>query len=214
MLDDNLDAKLRELLEQWNIAEGRIKQAENARAQEIVSSAIYELRYAGRKVIDAIELVLNSNWTTDRVAYNQIHEFIDDAIEDCVKAKHDAIDAVMSFVVRWFSDQERIIGLDNIQRFYPNYLAATAKITDMQDKIEESRKDRTKLRTAIYNEIEKGGYDEVLTLYKQMRDSKHRVDAAVKRRSRKDRWLLYLAIAGAVGVAISVVHFAVYYYRG
>ena len=42
MLNDKLDERLRELISQWNIAERRIKQAENARAQEIVSSAIYE----------------------------------------------------------------------------------------------------------------------------------------------------------------------------
>src|SRR5260370_28518963 len=121
MLTEKLDGRLRELISQWNIAERRIKQAENARAQEIVSSAIFELRYVGRKVVDAIHLVLDKNWENDEAAAEQIHAYIDDAIEDCVKAKHDAIDAVMSFVVRWFWEQERLIGLRNVQQFYPDY---------------------------------------------------------------------------------------------
>jgi hypothetical protein len=107
MLSDKLDARLRELISQWGIAERRIKQAENARAQEIVSSAIYELRYADRKIVDLLELALTQDWENDDKSADQIHAYIEDAIEDCVKAKHDAIDAVMSFVVRWFSEQEK-----------------------------------------------------------------------------------------------------------
>src|SRR5260370_24083743 len=110
MLTEKRDGRLRELITQWNIAERRIKQAENIRAQEIVSSAIYELRYAGRKLIDCIELVLTKDWEHDEVLIEQIHTFLDDAIEDCVKAKHDAIDASMSFVTRWFYEQENKIG--------------------------------------------------------------------------------------------------------
>ncbi len=86
MLNKKLDARLRELIVQWGIAERRIKQAENARAQEIVSSAIFELRYAGRKVVDAIDLVLTEKWQSDDAIEEQIHAYIDDAIEDCVKA--------------------------------------------------------------------------------------------------------------------------------
>jgi hypothetical protein len=181
MLTEKLDARLRELITQWNIAERRIKQAENARAQEVVASAIFELRYAGRKVVDAIHLVLSQNWQDDETTAEQIHAYIDDAIEDCIKAKHDAIDAVMSFVVRWFLEQERLIGLRNVQNFYPKYLPLTAKITDIQEKIEQSRGDRTRLRESIYDEIEKDGYDEILELYKEMRSSRKRVDRVIWR---------------------------------
>jgi len=131
VLNEKLDARLLELIKQWNIAEGRIKQAENVRAQEIVSAAIYELRYAGRKVVDAISLAQTTEWESDDAAEGRIRAFIEDAIEDCVKAKHDAIDAALSFVTRWFFDQERQIGLKLVQQFYPHYLEITAKIADM-----------------------------------------------------------------------------------
>jgi hypothetical protein len=52
MLNDELDNALRELITQWNVAERRIKKAEQVRANEVVASAIFELRYAGRKIID------------------------------------------------------------------------------------------------------------------------------------------------------------------
>jgi hypothetical protein len=214
MLNEKLDARLRELITQWNIAERRIKQAENARAQEIVSSAIFELRYAGRKVVDAIVLALDPNWENDEAAAEQIHAYLDDAIEDCVKAKHDAIDAVMSFVVRWFWEQEQLIGLRNVQNFYPEYLRLTATIADIQEKIEQSRGDRTRLRESIYNGIEEGPYDEILGLYKQMRSSRERVDRVVRREKWKDRILWFFGVAGFLALIVSIVHVYLYYLRG
>jgi hypothetical protein len=214
MLNEKLDARLRELIAQWNIAERRIKQAENARAQEIVSSAIFELRYAGRKVVDAIHLVLTHSWQDDENIEEQIHAYIDDAIEDCVKAKHDAIDAVMSFVVRWFSEQERLIGLRNVQHFYPNYLPLTAKIADIQGKIEQSRGDRTRLRESIYDEIENNGYDDILELYKEMRSSRRRVDKVIWRERWKNRILWIFGVAGFLALIVSIVHLYLYYRHG
>ena len=66
MLDDRFDKLFRALIEQWNIAERRIKKAEQVRGNEVVSSAIFELRYAGRKLIDAHSLVL-TRATRDRL---------------------------------------------------------------------------------------------------------------------------------------------------
>ena len=64
-LDDQLDRKLKNLAEQWDIAERRIKKAEQVRGNEVVSSAIFELRYAGRKIIDVINLAVENDWEHD-----------------------------------------------------------------------------------------------------------------------------------------------------
>lgn len=89
MLTRELDAALRELITQWNVAETRIKKAEQVRANEVVSSAIFELRYAGRKIVDAVDMCLRSDIANDPAAHERVHAFIADATEDCVKAKHD-----------------------------------------------------------------------------------------------------------------------------
>jgi hypothetical protein len=206
ILTDKLDDRLHELIKQWGIAERRIKQAENARAQEIVSSAIYELRYSGRKIVDAIQLALTTDWRNDEGAAEQIHAYIDDAIEDCIKAKHDAIDATMSFVIRWFSEQEQVIGLRHIQTFFPRYLEITSKISDIQEKIEESRGDRTRLREMIYDDIEKNGYDEILKLYKEMKASRERVARVIRYEKLKDRALWFFGGIGVVALIGEIVH--------
>jgi hypothetical protein len=48
LLDARLDRLLSDLVLQWNIAERRIKKAEQVGGAEAVASAIFELRYAGR----------------------------------------------------------------------------------------------------------------------------------------------------------------------
>jgi hypothetical protein len=95
MFDDDIDRLFEQLDTQWNIAERRIKKAEQVRGGEVVSSAIFELRYAGRKLIDALELLRTKNWNDNKVEYDKIRRFLHDAIEDCVKAKHDAIDSML-----------------------------------------------------------------------------------------------------------------------
>ena len=57
-MDEELVRLLQRTFEQWNIAERRIKKAEQVRGNEVVTSAIFELRYAGRKIVDALTLAL------------------------------------------------------------------------------------------------------------------------------------------------------------
>lgn len=66
MLDPELDAVIAEFIKQWNVAERRIKKAEQVRANEVVASAIFELRYAGRKIVDALDISLKTNLSDDK----------------------------------------------------------------------------------------------------------------------------------------------------
>jgi hypothetical protein len=77
MLDDaELKAALQELIKQWNIAEARIKKAEQVRGNEVVASAIFELRYAGRKLVDAIEISSETNLAADKEARAKVRDFL------------------------------------------------------------------------------------------------------------------------------------------
>lgn len=215
MLDDPAFRPLLvELLKQWDIAERRIKRAEQVRENEIVSNAIYELRYAGRKVSDAIRLGIQDDWLNDSEVRRRIGSFLADATEDCVKAKHDAIDSMMDFITTWLYTQEKNIGYANLQRFYPGYITTTAKIANIQDLIEESRGDRTKRRDDLYNEIENSGYQEIIEFYRQIRQSLGQVEAQLQNEERREarlrlreRIVLGVAIAEIViGLIIIALH--------
>jgi hypothetical protein len=198
MLNEKLDKSVRALIVQWNIAEQRIKKAEQVRGGEVVASAIFELRYAGRKIIDALDIILEHNIAADTAAHDRVHDYLSDATEDCVKAKHDAIDAIMSFVTGWFKKIEAKVSLTKVQTLFPDYLEATGKIADIQAKITESRKSRTKLRDAIYNAIDQGDYDKILALFERMERSKDRVEAEILGAKIKEGFLWFLTIAGVV----------------
>jgi hypothetical protein len=208
--DPELDAKLAQLKQQWDIAERRIKKAENVCGQRVVTSAIFELRYAGRKLIEALHLATTEGWQSDPANRQKIGSYLDDASEDCVKAKHDAIDAMMDFVTVWFNAQENSLGLLKIQHFFPDFLQTRILIKKVQDRIEESRGDRTKLRDALYDDIEQEGYDEVLALYDRMRLSKDIIEASVsrERRGKIALWAVSIIslIIGMAGLAVGILH--------
>ena len=119
MLDNELDKLFKDAIAQWNIAERRIKKAEQVPGNEVVNSAIFELRYAGRKIVDALQLILNKEWQNNATIYEQIRRYLADAIEDCVKSKHDVIDSMIDFVTTWFNDIEKQIGLWKARRNFP-----------------------------------------------------------------------------------------------
>lgn len=205
MFDAALDKTLRALIEEWNIAERRIKKAEHVRGEEVVISAIFELRYAGRKMIDAFQLALDGDWKTDLARYGNIREQLEDAREDCIKAKHDAIDAMLTFVTLWFGEIEKDLGLAGIVDVFPNYVDLTSQITTIQEKIAMSRQNRAAGRDGIYDEIEKSDFDEILALYEKMLNSKERVTRMIAARQ-ADKWWesWWVKIGGGAAVLLLI----------
>ena len=148
-----------------------------------MTSAIFELRYAGRKIVDALTLALESNVADNSLHRESIRRYLDDAFEDCVKAKNDAIDAVLDFVTIWFHEIETELGLEGVTKYFPDFIEQTSKIADIQDLIAESRGDRHGSRDDLHDQIERSGYDDILTLFSKMRASKDRVEAQIRRRT-------------------------------
>ncbi|TXM92019.1 hypothetical protein [Methylobacterium sp. WL116] len=191
------------LIEQWNIAEQRIKRAEQVRGNEIVAAAIFELRYAGRKIVDSIELVLNFDIGTNLDKRAAVLNFVADATEDCVKSKHDAIDAMLNFVTSWFDDIEKKVGPEQLQTIFPEYLKVLGLIAGIQERIAESRADRNRLRDAIYNRIDGEEYERILNLFVTMKNSQDRVTLIAQKNRDKARkealWKYILLAAGLSG---------------
>jgi len=209
MLNVELDGLLKKLISQWNIAERRIKKAEQVRGQEVVTPAILELRYAGRKFIDALLLILEKDWKKDPEAFEAIRRFLEEAIENCVKAKHDAIDAMLDFVVTWLNEAESTIGPDKLQSIFPEYIDVTGKIVAAQDKIAQSREDRGTSKDAVYDELEQNEYNELLKLYNKMRVSKARVQAVANISRKKQRLNLVITVVSAL-VAVGLLLFEIF----
>lgn len=205
IFNDELDKRLGELVEQWNIAERRIKKAEKKRNNEVVSSAIYELRYAGRKFIDVVDLARSNDWENDPSILDTMSAYLADATEDCVKAKHDAIDAMLDFVTVWLNDAEQKLGLDQLVSHFPQYNEVISKIAQWNEEIEASRGDRISKRDEIYNDFENADFDEILSFYDMMRQSEERVTLAIRRAKIQNRIKFWATILGPiVGVFLTL----------
>jgi hypothetical protein len=86
-------------------------------------------------------------------------------------------------------------------------VATRLLIKRIQDKIEESRGDRTALRDSIYDGIEVNGYDQVLTLYYNMRLSRELMESEVRKRTSGkvnyvglNYWIIYFRSDRTLGI--------------
>ncbi len=214
LFDHKLDRLYKQLIFQWNIAERRIKKAEQVCENEVIVSAVFELRYAGRKIVDAQLLLLDKDWKNDQDEYDNICRFLADAIEDCVKAKHDAIDAMLDFVTIWFKENEKRIGLHRLMEIFPNYIDVTAQISAVQAKIARSREDRVSARDGLYDEIEIQDYDMMLLLYDKMSISKDRIQRIASRAEWMERILAWGTGIITIGTVILVIDILVKFWSG
>ena len=112
--DETWATRVREICVRWNEAEGMIKVAEQVNG-EIINPAIYELRYAGRRIVEALKC--HEEGDIDK-RNNLLH----DADFDCCRAKHDAIDAITAKVANDMALATKKLGEDNVLQHFPNML--------------------------------------------------------------------------------------------
>lgn len=165
------DAAFVALCIEWNSAEKAIKLAEQVNG-EIINPAIYELRYSGRRVIEALPLL-----KTDETKAKKL---LDDAIFDCCRAKHDAIDAATSKIAADIK-----IAVDKLKPHivlvnFPKITELYKMLTNVRKKIAVSRENREK-RDAIYETIVAENLQEIVDLYEEFKSSEPLLIAAAKR---------------------------------
>ena len=116
MLDAAVKAALEEIKRVWDETEIVIKRAERIRAQ-VVEPAINELRYAGRRLVDAMHLADTAGANAkDRETFDS---YVRDCLFRCYCAQHDALDASILFVQRVVREYETEFGLPFIHNQYP-----------------------------------------------------------------------------------------------
>src|SRR5229473_6540765 len=83
---DTYKELLSTIREEWDKSEEYIKQAEQVN-NAVVFPSIKELRYAGRRIVEGLYLIVSHG---DR---SKIEDLLRDAKFGCHRARHDAIDA-------------------------------------------------------------------------------------------------------------------------
>jgi hypothetical protein len=123
-LSDEQAALLNSIAEEWNQAEEDVKVAEQI-CNEIVVPAIKEMRYAGRRIVDAIAKM----HAGERA--EEIEALLREARFDCHRARHDAIDAGTSKIAIDLEIMVKKLGPEVILPVCPGFQAT--KIYDLDE---------------------------------------------------------------------------------
>lgn len=197
-METNHSEKLKSLAGYMNKIEGRLKSTENIR-EEVVIPGINELRYAGRRFVDAWALSANG-WIPeeDRSAFEDHlivgHQYL-------VNADHDITDAVCYFVhgeIKWFMKR---FGMDEIQKVSPDFIQFAMRMNAANQVVTGSREDRSK-RTAAYDKLEKEYIPDLLERYELL---KFAVPLALSRARRRRLVDVFLIAFGVTGTIITLV---------
>lgn len=189
---EEIDAALVLLCEEWNKAEKAIKLAEQVNG-EIVNPAIYELRYGGRRLIEAM-----GDKRNDLVAAKKL---LDDAHFDCCRARHDAIDAATSKVAADLKIAIKKLGSDVVLTHFPKFIELFGKVQKIRKKIAISRENRDD-RDAIYETIQAESLDEIIEIYDEFQTS----EPLLKSAARRERIIFWSGIIfGVLGIVLTII---------
>jgi hypothetical protein len=175
---------------EWNRAEHAVKLAEQVNGQ-VVNPAIYELRYAGRKLVES--------WEAERSGdLDRCELLLRDAMLDCMRARHDAIDAATSKVIVHLDVAVNKLGATKVLTCFPNWAECYQHLNEVREKIAHSRGNRND-RAAIYETIEATDLPKIIALYNQFKAQEPRLKSEAK----NQRWLGLSGwvVATLVGVA-------------
>lgn len=207
MFDHRIKDDLIELMHEWDRAEGLIKEVELIR-NEVVFASILELRYAGRKLIDALHLICeNNNNTEDGKLLEIIKHHIFEATQNCVRARNDAVDACISYIHNYFIFIEDQFGGGAVVSYFPEYTDIKLKKTDVEKMISISRDERDK-RQALYDDISDNYIPRIADIYKKMGAS---TDLMIKdQKSARMKMYIDRAVGwgfGIIGIILAVVFY-------
>lgn len=202
MSEDRFEQLFSAMSVEWNKAEKAIKLAENIDG-EVVIPAIFELRYAGRRLVEA--------WAIRLSELESSLALLKDAKFDCHRARHDAIDAATSKMVGDMNVAVEFLSASVIIKLFPLFSEFYGSLLEVRERIAISREDREN-RDKIYDTIQNVDLDRLAVLYRQFKSceplmvrgaEKEAIDAAELVRQaaasiRQGRIGLWVGIAGSI----------------
>lgn len=187
----------------WNETEDLIKEAEQINGAMIVP-AISELRYGGRKLIDYLDSI-----SCPDPKVRQAH--LADFLQCCIRARHDAVDAIVSYIALYLEELERSVSADLIERAYPDYVAFKVLLFEAAKLIAESRKDRIQ-RNVIYSKIKTEYVSRIIEGYSALSKSRSSIFAEQETRDKKQHtaaFVLAASISALSAVILGTVLYAI-----
>lgn len=184
-----------DILREWDLAEEAVKRCEQV-ALAAVIPAVKELRYAGRRIVDALTAAHNGE------SLDVVRAYLEDARFDCHRARHDAIDAALDVMAKDFDNLTKKLGVDAVMKAYPNFSELYTDFANAREKIAQSRRDRRN-RNVIYESISAIDFPNLSNRYANLKTSQPIAlqYAAQARRQRFGWWVMFAIMICSLSLA-------------
>jgi len=189
---------LSKICEEWNKAEADIKLAEQV-CDQVVIPSIMELRYAGRRLMQAMEKIARGDGAGEADALLQ------DACFDCHRARHDAIDAATAQISVTLKEAVIRLKHEAVLQSFPKYSALMHALQTVRTNIVVSRASQEK-REALYEVVEGSHFPDLVNLFREFQTSEATM-VAIAGRQRRERFLNRFALVVAVIGLLVTVYF-------
>lgn len=189
---------LADIQREWDLAEESIKRCEQV-ARGAIIPAIKELRYAGRRIVDA----LNKGHKGGNE--QEMRALLEDARFNCHRARHDAMDAALDVMAMDFDNLTKRLGYDAVIQAYPDFQSLYRDFAHARKLIATSRGDREN-RNAIYELISNIEFPDISDRYADLVTCKPiALAASAKARRQKISWwfMVGLTVASLTIAAMS-----------
>jgi hypothetical protein len=205
-VDEKLRAALDAIELDWNEAEEYIKKVERLRRGLVVTASINELRYAGRRLVEAYSLAKKAE--LDPQYEQTCLDLLREVRSFCLRAKHDAIDGAVTYIDQALAKFEEEFGPDLLHEKFDDYVKMKVALREVSEIMSQSRGGRDN-RNELYKKISEEIISGLITHHYTMETSKVVFSAEYKvrvKREKRDasRFLLPFVVAIA-GVAVALV---------
>lgn len=199
-INESTSSAIALLVDEWGKAEHAIKQAELI-SQFAIIPAINELRFAGRRAVEALGAV-NKGESAEHIA-----GLLHDACIECQRARYDALDVAIAAMFADLELAERELGIARVFQAFPEYLDLRHKLEGLGDKLARARQNH-EYREALYDELNREIFPQTLTLYRAFKTSQHLLQQMV-RQTRVKAAVAY--VTGVAGLFIGILGLILYF---
>ncbi|HEX8470204.1 MAG TPA: hypothetical protein VF633_03750 [Brevundimonas sp.] len=152
MDDAGITSAFARIADEWDKAEKLIKTAEVTR-NEVVIASINELRYAGRRLVDALRAADACRADPTCVKSKEdLNRYVSETLSFCQRALHDAVDAIILHVRTQIGEYESEFGHAILADKFPAILEIKKTLRGAEQLVILSREDRAK-RASDYDKL-------------------------------------------------------------
>jgi hypothetical protein len=193
---DGYGALYAAICDEWNKAEEDVKRAEQV-CDEVIIPSIMELRYAGRRLAQALEIISKSGSPAE------VEKLLHDARFNCHRARHDAIDASTTQIARTLKIAVKRLKYKVILAAFPTFPSLFGRLQDVRIKIVTTRGSAT-TRDDIYEAVETSDFPTLLALFGEFQKCEPMMISMAKR-ERVERLLAWIGIIiGGIAILIEI----------